>query len=76
MVELMNRALMHGMTTVAGLRQRFSAERGQGLMEYAVLGGVVAAFVVGLGAALAATGALTNMANAIAECIDMDTVCP
>ncbi len=76
MVELINKGLTRTMLAVGELRQRFTEERGQGLMEYAVLSGVIAAFIVGLGAALALTGALTGMANGIAECIDFDSVCP
>ena len=45
-------------------------ERGQDLIEYALLGGVIAAaimVIVGLGLM---SGALTSMANGISDCID------
>ena len=76
MTALINSALMRAMTAVSGLKARLAEERGQDLMEYAVLGGVLAVLVVGVGTALALTGAATTMANAIAECIDFDNVCP
>ncbi len=76
MTAFINSALTRGVMAVAGLKARLTEERGQDLMEYAVLGGVLAVLVVGVGTALALTGAATTMANAIAECIDFDNVCP
>lgn len=75
MVEIINTALMRTAMAVGRLRQRFSEERGQDLMEYALLGGLIA---VGLGVVatvLTASGAFTDMANAIAACIDFDGPC-
>lgn len=51
-------------------------ERGQDIMEYALLGGFIAvAFVV---AALATPlgAAMQDMTDAIAECVDFDSTCP
>ena len=76
MVELINTALMRTAMAAGRLRQRFTEERGQDLLEYAVLGGVLGVFVIGVGAALTATGAMATMAGAIAECVDFDNVCP
>jgi len=76
MVEMINTALMRTVMAAGQLRQRFSEERGQDLLEYAVLGGVLGVFIVGLGAALTLTGAMDTMAGAIAECVDFDNVCP
>ena len=44
------------------------SERGQDLIEYAMLGGILALAI--LGVSLLATGALTSMVNGIAGCID------
>lgn len=76
MATFIDTVLMRGLVAVAELRARLGSERGQDLLEYALLGGVIAVFVTGLGVALAATGAIDNMAGGIAECIDFDTVCP
>ena len=64
----MNTALLRMMTAVDGLRARFSEERGQDLLEYALLGGLIAAAIVGV--ALLFGGALTAMAGGIRDCID------
>jgi hypothetical protein len=45
-------------------------ERGQDLIEYAMLGGLVAAAI--LGAVILFGGALTDMATGIANCIDFN----
>ena len=76
MIAIINDTLMRAIGAVAGLRAHLADERGQTLMEYAVLAGVIVVFIGGLTAALAATGAMTNMANAIAECVDFDSTCP
>ena len=48
---------------------RLRSERGQDLIEYAMLGGLIAAAIVAVGILLY-TGALTNMAKGISNCID------
>ena len=73
-MAFMNTALLRMMTAVAGLRARFSEERGQDLLEYALLGGLIAAAITAAAVVLAMTGALTNMANGISACIDFDSV--
>jgi Flp pilus assembly pilin Flp len=56
------------------LRARFGSERGQDLIEYAMLGGLIAAaLAVG---ALVLTGALNGMASGIGDCIDFDSLTP
>jgi Flp pilus assembly pilin Flp len=58
------------------LKAKLSSERGQDIMEYALLGGFIAvAFVV---AALATPlgDAMQDMTNAIGECVDFDQTCP
>jgi Flp pilus assembly pilin Flp len=54
-----------------------SDERGQDLIEYAMLGGLIAATLVGLAVLAAYSGALTAMATGIGNCIDFNggTVC-
>ena len=47
-------------------------ERGQDLIEYAMLSGLIAAAIVAVGI-LAFSGALTSMAGGISDCIDFDS---
>lgn len=54
------------------LKMRMSAEDGQDLIEYALLSGLIAATLIGIGAFAAFTGALDGMANGIGNCIDFD----
>ncbi len=70
----MNTALLRMMTAVSGLRARFSEERGQDLLEYALLGGLIAAAITAVAVVLALTGALETMAEGIGYCIDFDSV--
>ena len=49
-------------------------EEGQDLLEYALLGGLIAAAITAAAVTLALTGALTSMANGIKDCIDFDSV--
>jgi Flp pilus assembly pilin Flp len=49
------------------------SERGQDLIEYAMLGGLIALAMIAVGA-LAFSGALNSMAAGIGECIDFDGV--
>ena len=76
MVALINTALMRTVMATARLRQRLTEERGQDLLEYALLGGIMGVFIVGLGAALTLTGAMSTMATAIANCVDFTGNCP
>jgi Flp pilus assembly pilin Flp len=57
------------MVGLIGLRERRSSESGQDLIEYAMLGGLIAAAMVAVGV-LVFTGALTSMADGISNCID------
>ena len=77
-MAFMNTALLRMMTAVSGLRARFSEERGQDLLEYALLGGLIAAAITAAAVVLLMSGALTAMAGGIADCIDFDsgTPCP
>ena len=48
-------------------------ERGQDLLEYALLGGLIAAAIIAVATLGVMTGAITGMANGIADCIDFDS---
>ena len=74
MVDLINTALMRTVMAAGRLRRRFSEERGQDLLEYAMLGGFLAAGLVLLGAILVNGGAFTSMACGIGEAINMNNV--
>ena len=71
-MALMNTALLRMMTAVSGLRARFSEERGQDLLEYALLGGLIAAAITAAAVIAFMTGALEGMAEGIGDCIDFD----
>ena len=76
MVAMINTALIRTVMAAGRLRQRFSEERGQDLLEYALLGGIMAVGVGILGVILLAPdGAFSDMGNAIAACIDFDGPC-
>jgi len=62
-VQLVNHIIV---SIMAGLR----SERGQDLLEYAMLGGLIAAAIAALLTAGIFSGALTDMANGIKGCID------
>ena len=47
-------------------------ERGQDLIEYALLSGLIAAAIVAVIALGVMTGAITSMANGIGDCVDFD----
>jgi Flp pilus assembly pilin Flp len=60
---------------ITSLYVRLRSERGQDLLEYALLGGLIAAALMGLLAAgilTGGTGAVEAMGKNIGECIDFD----
>jgi len=59
-------------TVVTWIQARLVREDGQDLIEYALLGGLIAAALIAVAVLTAMTGAVTGMANGIAECIDFD----
>lgn len=61
--------LTHVRAGVRSLAARFAGERGQDLIEYALLGGVIAAAMIGVGVGLY-SGALSSMAAGISDCVD------
>ena len=68
-----NTALLRMMTAVSGLRARFSEERGQDLLEYALLGGLIAAAITAIAVLVLMTDAIGGMAAGIGDCIDFDS---
>jgi Flp pilus assembly pilin Flp len=54
-----------------------SSERGQDLLEYALLGGLIAAAILAVGVSLALSDGVKSMVTEIGQCIDFDggTVC-
>jgi len=48
-------------------------ERGQDLLEYALLGGLIALAITAAGVVAAMTGGLDSMAEGIKDCIDFKT---
>lgn len=77
MATFINTALIRAMVAVADLRGRLADERGQDLMEYALLGGLIAVAAAGALVAAGLSGALDNMATGIKNCIDLTTTtCP
>ncbi len=51
-------------------------ERGQDLIEYALLSGLIAIAIVAAIISGVLTTALNTMALAVGECIDFDSTCP
>ena len=75
MVALINDAMLRVITAASELRARLAEERGQDMLEYALLGGLVAAALVA--AAFLLSDAVVDMFTGIAYCIDFDsgTIC-
>jgi Flp pilus assembly pilin Flp len=71
-----NSALLRAITAVQGLRGRLSEERGQDLLEYALLGGLLAAAITAAAVVVLMTGAVSGMAGGIGDCIDFDAGTP
>ena len=63
-------------TAIAWIQSRISGERGQDLIEYALLSGVIAVAFTGLAVGLY-TGAVQDMADGISRCVDFNasTLC-
>ena len=51
------------------LKVRLSSERGQDMIEYAMLGGLIALAIIAVGV-LGFKGAITDMFTGIGDCID------
>lgn len=55
---------------------RLRTERGQDLLEYAMLGGLIAAAIVAILTAGIFTGAIKNMGEQIGNCVDFNKLTP
>jgi Flp pilus assembly pilin Flp len=64
------------MVGLMGLRERRDSESGQDLIEYALLGGLIAAAVIAVVALGTMTNAVTAMGNGISACIDFKKSTP
>jgi Flp pilus assembly pilin Flp len=58
------------------LRSLVKSERGQDLIEYALLGGLIAAALLAAAVLTGFTGAVQNMAVGIGHCIDFSNTTP
>lgn len=78
MLKTIDNAVMRAVAALANFGAQLRNERGQDLLEYALLGGLIAAVLGGAAVTLVMTGAVEGMANGIANCIDFDTTtaCP
>ena len=68
-----NTALVRMLTAVSGLRDRMSEERGQDLLEYALLGGFIATALTAVAVVAIMTGAVQGMACGIGEYINLSS---
>jgi Flp pilus assembly pilin Flp len=68
-MQLVNHAIF---SVVTGLRR----ERGQDLLEYALLGGLIAAALLAVGVSLALSGGVQALADNVKACIDFNTSTP
>jgi Flp pilus assembly pilin Flp len=57
---------------LSSLLVRIRGERGQDLLEYALLSGLIAAAIVAAGILLALQTDITSMVGQIGDCIDFD----
>ena len=71
-MAFINTALLRVMSSVAGWRARLMDERGQDLIEYALLGGLIAFAIIAVATLGTLTGAIGDMATGIGNCIDFD----
>ncbi len=69
-----NTALTRVILAVSGLKTRLTEERRQDLLEYALLGGLIAISL--MAAALFLAGPIAGMATGIGNCIDFNSVTP
>jgi len=63
-------------SAVSSFVSKLHREEGQDLIEYALLGGLIAAAIIAVGATLFFTNAVSGMANGIGRCIDFDNTTP
>jgi len=72
MVAIINEALLRAMTALSGLKARLASERGQDLLEYAILGGFIAVAAATAFTLILLTGpnVFQTMATTIKNCVD------
>ena len=70
MVAIINTVLLRVYTAARDLKARLSEERGQDLIEYAMLGGLIAVAIAAVITLAVMTGAISGMVAGIADCID------
>ena len=75
MVDMINTVLLRAMGAVANLKARLSEERGQDLIEYVVLGGLIALVAAGALIVLSTSGAFESMTNTITNCVKFQSPC-
>ncbi len=76
MVALINTTLLRAMGAVANLKTRLSEERGQDLIEYVVLGGLIALVAATALVILGiAGGPFDVMAETIGNCVSFSDPC-
>ena len=73
MTDISIRIHMLVTSAVALLAGKLKREEGQDLIEYAMLGGLIAAALVAIGVLGAYTGGVQAMATGIKNCIDFNT---
>jgi Flp pilus assembly pilin Flp len=61
---------------ILSIRSWVRSERGQDLLEYALLGGLISAAIIAVGAAGVMTGAISGMVDSIGKCIDFKKSTP
>ena len=61
---------------ITWLSVRIRSERGQDLLEYALLGGLIAAALIALFTLGAIEVGVTSMANNIRDCVDFEGITP
>ncbi len=72
-----NDLLLKALIGVRGLAHRLRDERGQDLMEYALLGGFIAVVFAAAAILLPLSTYFSTMVTSIGNCVDMsNTTCP
>ncbi len=74
MVAILVNALRYSRPFIDSVKARIGSERGQDLIEYALLGGLIAMALVAAAVLVAYTSAVQGMAGGIKDCIDFDSV--
>jgi Flp pilus assembly pilin Flp len=73
MVYIASFMLSRVIVGVRGIAARYTGERGQDLIEYALLGGLLAAALLAAATLTGLTTAIGGMAAGIGRCIDFDS---